>query len=275
MSQEAVGEIVQLGPKQTDTVRRQAWKVGDRVAFAPMTVDMPGMGVLRELGVYDQSELLPVPKAFSDQEAAAYWMGILTMAGAMEMASLGPENSSGKIVVITAATGGVGTIGLQLVRAWDADSIATTRSQAKSERLSALASHVAVVDSVEKFSHELRALCPNGVDAIIDPLGGDFVGASVKALAPGGQYVGYEMVSSPSGTYDIMALLGAGASIHGFTVFRLLQHPGLMDRLVEIGMEYSGQLKPILAESYGFDAAPEAYDALEKSTHFGKIIITI
>jgi NADPH2:quinone reductase len=275
MSQEAVGEIIQLGPKQTGTVSRQAWQVGDRVAFAPMMIDMPGMGVLRELGVYDQAKLLPVPEAFSDQEAAAYWMGILTMAGAMEMAGLGPENCSGKTIVITAATGGVGTIGLQLTRAWGAASIATTRSQAKVERLSTLAAHVAVVDSVEKYSRELRRLCPQGADAIIDPLGGDFVGASVKVLASGGQYVGYEMVSSPTGTYDIMTLLGADASIHGFTVFRLLQHSGLLDRLVAIGMEYSRQLKPILAGSYSFDAAPEAYEALEKSTHFGKIVIII
>ena len=172
VSHEAVGKIVQLGPKKTGTVRRQQWKVGDRVAFAPMMVDTPGMGVLRELGVYDQSALLPVPDAFSDQEAAAYWIGILTMAGAMEMAGLGPDNSRGKVIVITAATGGVATIGLQLARAWGADSIATTRCRAKVERLSALASHVAVVDSGERFSHELRALCPRGVDAIIDPLGG-------------------------------------------------------------------------------------------------------
>ncbi len=275
VSHEAVGEIVQLGPTQTGTVRRQAWKVGDRVAFVPMLVDTPGMGVLRELGVYDQSALLPVPEAFSDQEGAAYWMGILTMGGAMEMANLGPENCRGKVIVITAATGGTATIGLQLARAWGADCIATTRSPAKAGRLSALASHVALVDSAEKLSHEVRALCPKGADAIIDPLGGHFVGASVKALAPGGQYVGYEAVTNPSGTYDTMALIGADASIHGFTFFRLLQHPGSLDRLIGIGMEYSGQVKPILAGNYRFDAAPEAYTTLENPAHFGKIVITI
>ena len=83
------------------------------------------------------------------------------------------------------------------------------------------------------------------------------------------------MVTNPTGTYDIMTLLGADASIHGFTYFRLLQYPGLMDRVVGIGMEYSNQVKPIVAETYRFDAAPEAYDALEKSAHFGKIVITI
>ncbi|MEZ5584017.1 MAG: zinc-binding alcohol dehydrogenase family protein, partial [Candidatus Competibacteraceae bacterium] len=192
VSQEAVGEIVQLGPEQSDSPRRRDWKVGDRVAFAPMMVDMPGMGVLRDLGVYDQAILLPVPEAFSDQQAAAYWMGILTIAGALEMAGLGPDTCHGKTVVITAATGGVGTIGLQLARAWGAETIATTRSREKAERLAALASHVAVVDSVPQYVDDLRALCPQGADAIIDPLGGEFVGGSVKALACGGHYVGYE-----------------------------------------------------------------------------------
>jgi NADPH:quinone reductase-like Zn-dependent oxidoreductase len=94
-----------------------------------------------------------------------------------------------------------------------------------------------VVDSVEKYSRELRAACPKGADAIIDSFAGDFVDASVRALAPGGQYVSYEMVNGRTGAYDILTLMETDASIHGFTVFRLLQHPGLMDRLVEIGKE--------------------------------------
>ena len=275
MSIEAVGEIVELSPEENGTASGK-WKIGDRVAFLPMLVNnMVGMGVLRDFGVYKQSDLLPVSEAYSDCEGAAYWMAVLTMAGAMDMAGLGPDTSSGKTVVFTAAAGGMGTFALKLARAWDAETIATTRHQAKVERLSALASRVAVVRTVEELTSALHAFSPDGVDVIIDPLGGRFVGASIESLVPGGQYVGYEMLTGATGAYDIMALLTKDASIHGYTVFRPLHHPGLLERLIGIGMEYAAKLTPVLAESYSFDKAPEAFEALARSEHIGKITITI
>ena len=184
ISHEAVGEIVELGPEENGPASGK-WKVGDRVAFLPMLVDRAGMGVLRDFGVYKQSVFLPVPEVYSDCEGAAYWMAVLTMAGAMDMAGLGPHTSSGKTIVFTAAAGGMGTLALKLARAWDAETIATTRHQAKVEQLSAVASRVAVVRTVEELTSALRALSPNGVDVIIDPLGGSFVGASIESLVPG------------------------------------------------------------------------------------------
>ncbi|MCP5425297.1 MAG: zinc-binding alcohol dehydrogenase family protein [Gammaproteobacteria bacterium] len=275
VSQEACGVIVELGPEPTDPKSRRHWRIGDRVAFAPMRVDMGGMGVLRDRGVYDQSSLLAIPDGFSDRQAAAYWMGILTMAGAMEMAGIGPKNSRGQSIVVTAATGGVATMGLRLAQAWGAETVAITRSQEKAEWLAALADHVVVADSASSFRARLRSLFPNGVDVVIDPLGGEYVGASVEALSFDGHYVGYEMVTRSSGTFDIPSLLQAGAHLHGYTVFRLLQQPGLMDRMLEIGMKYAPQAKPILAENYGFDAAPDAYAALNRCQHFGKITIAL
>lgn len=271
---EAVGVIVALG-RETADAGPARWKVGDRVAFVPMLVDRVGMGTLRDVGVYDVASLLPVPKAYSDSEGAAFWMGVLTVGGALDMAGLGPETSDGKSVVITAAAGGMGIIGLKLARAWGAEAIATTRDPAKAERLAALASHVAVVKTVEDFASALQAVRPEGVDAVIDPLGGGFVGAAIEALVPGGQYVGYEMVAGATGSYDIMALLSRDASIHGYTIFRPLRRPGLLERLVGIGMDYADRLRPIVAETYSFARAPEAFAALARSEHVGKITITV
>ena len=202
-------------------------------------------------------------------------MAVLTMAGAMDMAGLGPHTSSGKTIVFTAAAGGMGTMALKLARAWDAETIATTRHQAKVEQLSAVASRVAVVRTVEELTSALRVLSPNGVDVIIDPLGGSFVGASIESLVPGGQYVGYETLAGATAAYDSMTLLMRDASIHGYTAFRPLHHPGLLERLIGIGMEYAAKLTPVLAESFSFDKAPEAFEALARSQHIGKITITI
>ena len=275
LSHEAVGEIVALGPDIAGGRTARRWSVGDRVAFIPMLVDMPGMGVLRQVGLYDLSALAPVPDAFSDRQAAAYWMGIVTMAGAMEMAGLGPETAKGRMVAFTAAAGGMGIMALKLARAWGAEALATTRSPRKIEQLSGLADHVAIVEMPAELTGALRAWRPSGVDAVIDPLGGDFVGAAVDALVPGGRYVGYEMVAGPVGGYDIMALMTNDASIHGYTVFRPLRHPGMLRDLVDIGMRFADRLTPVLATDFAFDDAPQAFDALARSQHVGKITITL
>jgi NADPH:quinone reductase-like Zn-dependent oxidoreductase len=267
LSHEAVGEIVALGPAEAGAGAPQAWTVGDRVAFIPMLVDTAGMGVLREIGVYDRASLLPVPPAFSDREGAAYWMAVFTMAGAMQMARIGPGAARGKRIAFTAAAGGMGTLALKLARAWGAETMATTRSAEKVTTLSTMAARVAVVRTAGELSAALRAWSPDGVDAVIDPLGGAFVGAAVEGLAPGGRYVSYEWRAGAAGSYDIAALIAADVSLHGFTIFRLLRHPRLLEQLTAIGMDYADRLTPLLAEDYGFDAAPDAFEALARGQH--------
>jgi NADPH:quinone reductase len=276
VAHEAVGEIIELGPGPNGPSETRRWKVGDRVAFVPMLVDRAGMGVLRQFGVYDQSALLPVPDTYSDEEGAAYWNAILTIAGAMDMAGLGPETSQGKTIALTAAAGGIATVGLQLARAWGADTLATTRRQEKVAQLSPLASHVSVVRRPQDLVPALRAAhFDRGIDVIIDPIGGEMVAHSLEALAHGGHFVSYEAVSGRAASYDIMDLMAKDLSLHGYTVFRPLQHPGLLEHLVTIGMEYADRVAPILAASFGFDEAPEAIEALARSEHVGKITVAV
>ena len=72
-------------------------------------------------------------------------MAFFTLGGAMDRAGLGPATASAKTILVTAATGGIGIIGLQLAGAWGARTIATTRSAAKAALLSNIATHVVCV----------------------------------------------------------------------------------------------------------------------------------
>jgi NADPH2:quinone reductase len=276
VAHEAVGEIVELGPAADGPSGTRRWKIGDRVAFAPMLVDRAGMGALRQFGVYEQSALLPVPDNYSDAQGAAYWNAILTIAGAMDMAGLGPETSKGKTIAFTAAAGGIATVGLQLARAWGALALATTRREEKLARLSPLADHVAVVRRARDLVPALRGTSfERRMDVIIDPIGGEMVASGLEALALGGQFVSYEAVSDHAATYDIMDLMAKDQSLHGYTFFRPLRHPGLLDRLVDIGMEFADRVIPVLAANFSFAEAPAAIEALARSEHVGKITITV
>jgi NADPH2:quinone reductase len=276
VAHEAVGEIIELGPEVDGPSETRKWRTGDRVALAPMLVDRASMGALRQIGVYEQSALLPVPDNYSDAQGGAYWNAILTIAGAMDMARLGPETSKGKTVAFTAAAGGIATVGLQLARAWGALVLATTRRQDKVTLLSHLADHVTVVRRAQDLVPALRGTpFERGIDVIIDPIGGEMVACGLEALAPGGQFVSYEAVAGHAASYDIMDLMAKDLSLHGYTFFRPLRHPGLLDRLVDIGMEYADRMTPVLAANFSFDEAPEAIEALARSEHVGKITIAV
>jgi NADPH:quinone reductase-like Zn-dependent oxidoreductase len=249
--------------------------VGDRVALVPMLVDMAGMGALRDHGIYDQSALIPVPDGFSDTEGAAYWMAIFTMAGALEMAGFSAQTCRDKSIVFTAATGGMGIVALKLLRGWGATVIATTRDDTKVSALETFADHVALVRASHELAPAVKSLVPEGVAAVIDPLGGTYVGAAIDALGHGGHYVGYEMLAGNQGTYDIPTLMAKDAHLHGFTIFRLLRHPGLIRRLVTLGMEYAVEARPMVAGIFPFEEAPQAFETLARGGHLGKIVVAI
>jgi NADPH2:quinone reductase len=218
-----------LGPEPDGPAETGSWRVADRVALAPMLVDRTGMGVLRQFGVYDRSALLPVPANYSDRQGAAYWNAIPSIAGAMDMAGLGPGTSRGKTIAFTAAAGGIATVGLQLARAWGAETLATTRRQEKATRLSPLATHVAVVRQPRELVAALRGTrFERGIDVIIDPIGGDMIASGLEALGSGDQLVSYEAVSGHTGSYDIMDLMAKDLSLHGYTFFRPLRMRGFL-----------------------------------------------
>jgi NADPH2:quinone reductase len=279
IGQEAVGEIIALGPptKSGSPVNAATTlTVGARVALLPGRVDICGMGAYREAGLYDQAALVPVPDAFSDAEGAAYWMGILTMGGCLEQAGLNPDNTRGKKVLITAATSSMGVVALKLAKAWGAETFATSRSAAKAKELEAIADHVIVCTDSDSLMIGVNAATDNqGVDVALDPVGADFYSGLVAVMANGGRIISYEMITGPVGAISIPTLMINDLSIHGFTIFRVYKNPGLLDTLIRQGMEYSEQVHPIVSRTFPWEQAPAALEELETARHVGKLVLQV
>ena len=284
IGQEAVGEIVALGPPAEAGPVPYAGtrlEVGTRVALLPGRVDICGMGAYREAGLFDQAALAPVPDSFSDAEGASYWMGILTMGGCYEMAGLTPDNArgandKGKKVLVTAATSSMGVVALKLARAWGAETIATSRSAGKAKALEGIADHVVVCTDSAALIEGVNAVTDNtGVDVAVDPVGAEFYAGLVSVTANGGDIVSYEMITGAVGNVPIATLMIKDLSIHGFTIFRVYKTPGLLDTLLEQGMAFSDQVRPIVSKTFPFEQAPAALKELETAQHVGKLVLLV
>ena len=274
LGQEACGVIVDVGPPDPDRPALFPLASGERACLLPGRVDMCGMGAYRNLGIYRQDALAPAPDDYSDAEAAALWMGVLTMAGALDLAGLNPENSSGRKVLVTAASSSMGVIALKLLRAWGAETIATTRSEEKRGALDSLSDHVVVCDNPDALASGVRAVTGDaGFDIALDPVGELYYPGLIEAAAIGGCIVSYEMITGREPALPIAQLMIKDLSLRGYTIFRPYRVPGLLDNLLRLGIDYAADIRPIVAAQYPLVDAVPALEDLLRNEHLGKLVL--
>jgi NADPH2:quinone reductase len=274
---EAVGEILALGPPleiQSELIHGTKMEVGARVATIARGLDESAMGTYRDIGIYPQSALAPVPNSYSDEEGAAFWMAVLTMGGAMEMAGFSAANATGKNVLITAGASGMGVIALKLAKHWGAKTIATTRNAAKALELGSIAEGVVVCSDSESLAEGVRNITgKEGVHLAIDPVGAAFYPGLLEVIAPGGDIVSYECMTGTRAYISIMDMMLKNMRFHGYTIYRPLNDQQLLNQLIQLGLNNADVIRPIISQSFNLSDAPQALQKLGQSDHLGKIVI--
>lgn len=173
-----VGEVTSVGQGVTTVA------VGDRVAALLVT------GAWRTHVVVRADRVVPVPDSLDTGEAAAATMnGVTAWQMVHEVAHVRP----GQTVLVHGASGGVGTLLVQLAVAAGARVLGTA-SPAKHDAVRALGAEP--INYREDVPSAVRSLAPAGVDAVFDHLGGDSLTQSYALLADGGILVNYGSAST-------------------------------------------------------------------------------
>ncbi|MYS10275.1 zinc-binding dehydrogenase [Streptomyces sp. SID6041] len=150
------------------------------------------MGYVREdflsRGTFAEYVAAPVrtlarkPRSVGFEEAAALPLAGLTAYQALRgPLAVGP----GDTVLVHAAAGGVGSMGVQIARRLGCRVIGAARETGR-DRVAGLGAEPVVYDEAT-FAEQIRALAPEGVDAVLDTLGGPFLRISAGLLAAGGR----------------------------------------------------------------------------------------
>ncbi len=277
IGQEAVGEIVALGTPGGDGPApwsKSPLEVGARVALLPGRIDLCSTGAYRDVGCYPQNALLPVPEDYSDAEGAALWMGVLTMGGALELAGITPETARGKTLLVTAASSSMGVVVLKLARAWGATTLATSRSAAKISMLSTLADQAFVAHDGDSLAAGIaEATGGAGFDAALDPVGAAFYPALVSSAAIGASIVSYELITGQDTPLPIAKVMIKDLALRGYTIYRPLRQPALLERILGWGLKYAADIRPIIAGTRALSDAPAALEELGRAEHLGKLIL--
>jgi NADPH2:quinone reductase len=185
----------------------------------------------------------------------------------------------GETVVVHAAAGGVGTLAVQLARAWGAGRIiATASSPDKRELALSLGADVAVDSGAEDMRAALiEAAGGRRVDVVLEMTGGRVTDESLAALAPFGRLALYGMASrTPPTPVEGARLMARSITIAGMWLAHVFQLPGdvmrtALDELFALVAD--GTLRVVPGGEYGLSEARRAHEELRARRTIGKLLL--
>lgn len=269
---DGAGEVVGLG---SDVTRFSA---GDRVAatYFPRWLSGPGTpevtaddlggtldGVLAEYLTFPEDALVAVPAHLDHAEAATLpSAGITAWRAVVSDGGLAPGQT-----VLTMGSGGVSTFALQFAALGGARVIATSSSDSKLDRLTALgAAETINYRTTPEWGAAVAELIGGGVDHVVDVGGAGTIGQSILAARPGGLVSVVGVLAHGEGLNPVMVLVKQltlrGMTSAGRDTFEE------MNRAIE-----QHGLRPVIDKRFGFDEVAAAYKHLESGAHVGKVVL--
>lgn len=246
-----------------------------------LRVGEPVMGIVGG-GAYAQRVAAPaaqcmrLPARLDPVEAAAVPEAFVTAFDALFSQAALVANET---VLINAAGSGVGTAALQLAAAVGARTVATARSPAKLARLADWGASVVVDASDDEWPGRVRRETEDGVDVVLDLVGGAGLPAHVDLLRPGGRLVTLGLLGGRRGELDLLAVMQKRLRLTGSTLRG--RSPAEKARAVAAfagqGLRWleSGLIRPCVDRVLPWTEAPAAHATMERNANFGKIVLAV
>jgi len=262
---ELAGEVVALG---TGAAR---WKVGDKV-----TALVAGGGYAEYCAV-PEPQALPIPTGLSMVEAAAIPETFFTVyPNVFERGAL----KAGETLLVHGGSSGIGTVAIMLGKAFGARVFATAGSTEKCEACRKLGAEIAINYKSEDFvAVAKRATGGNGVDVILDIVGGDYIDRNYDVAAVEGRILQIAFQASPKATVDFRRMIGKRLHHTGSGLRpRSIADKGKFARALEAKvwpLIAAGKVRPVIDSTYPLTQAADAHVRMESSQHIGKIVLTV
>jgi NADPH2:quinone reductase len=250
-------------------------EVAGTTADGRRVVGLTAFGGYAEYAVVPAATAFPIPDGVSDGQALALLVQGLT---AWHLYRTSARMREGESVVVHAAAGGVGSLAVQLGRAFGAGRVIATASTEDKRALALeLGAHVAVDVTREDLGDALReANEGRRVDVVLEMAGGRVFDESLKALAPFGRLVTYGIASREPNTVASGALMGRSQAVVGFWLMHCLRQPREMfaEPLADLfARTDSGALRVVEGDVYPLSEARRAHEDLRARRTIGKLVL--
>jgi NADPH:quinone reductase-like Zn-dependent oxidoreductase len=260
------GEIVAVGAGVSDE------RIGERVLVKNMlrtyvdyrpfecwTFGSECDGGFAQFAVAPSQETFEVVCEWSDAELASIPCSYSTAENMLHRAKVGAER-----VLITGASGGVGSAAIQLARRRGATVIAQS-SESKAQALRDLGAD-RVIDRKDSL---IGTLGPNSVDVVLDVVGGEQWPDLLNVLRPGGRCAVAGAIAGPVSKIDLRTLYLKDLTLLGCTFQEDAVFPHLVSYIER------NEIRPLVARTFALKDIREAQEEFLNKGHLGKIVLTI
>jgi NADPH2:quinone reductase len=262
---EIAGEVVAVGPGGG------RWKVGDKVCA------LVNGGGYAEYCIAEETAALPVPEGLDMIQAAGLpetaftvWNNVFERGGL----------KAGEWFLVHGGTSGIGTMAIQLAKAFGAKVMTTAGSEAKCAAARALGADVAVNYRTVDFVKAAReATAGRGIDVTLDMVGGDYTDRNIIAAAEDGRIVQIATLAGPEAKINVARLMVKRITLTGSTL-----RPRTREVKAGFARELEAKVWPLIAQgrikvvvdgTYPLAAAADAHRRMETSQHIGKIVLKV
>ncbi|GAA5032150.1 NAD(P)H quinone oxidoreductase [Marivirga lumbricoides] len=261
---EVAGIITEVGSKVS------RWKAGDKVCAL-----LAGGGYASKAAV-PAVQCLPIPDGLNFQEAASLpetfftvWTNVFDRA----------QFKSGENFLVHGGTSGIGVTAIQMVKAMGGKAYTTAGSDDKCIYAETIGATKAINYKTEDFLQAIKEAEPDGIDVILDMIGGDYTSKNIDLLNPEGRLVIINAMKDAQSEVNMKKVMAKRLTITGSTLrarsaefkgdiaLKLEQHiwPYLEKR----------SIKPIIYATFPLEKAAQAHKLMESSKHIGKIVLSI
>lgn len=248
-------------------------RIGDRVLVEPCLREVNSVpvsppwflgsdcdGGFAEFVVVASRHAHSIHSDLSDVELASFPCSYSTAENMLTKARV----TAGDRVLVTGASGGVGSAAVQLIQARGADVIAVT-SPAKAPKLLSLGA----TKTVARNESLIETLGENSVDVVIDLVGGDRWPELLNILKPGGRYAVSGAIAGPMVELDLRTLYLKDLTLLGCTVLEPEVFPNLIRQIEQ------NKIAPLVAATFPLQKIGRAQETFLLKQHTGKIVLTV
>jgi putative PIG3 family NAD(P)H quinone oxidoreductase len=261
---ELAGEVVGLG------------EGGDARLMGRPVMALVAGGAYAEYAVAPSGQCMAVPPSLSMVEAAALPETLFTVwSTVFERGRAAPSET----LLVHGGTSGIGTIATMLGKLFGLTVIVTAGSTEKCRRALEIGADQAIDYKTQDFVAEVNTLAPDGVNLVLDMVGGDYVPRNLDCLAPEGRHVSIAVQRGASAEIPIWKIMQRRLTLTGSTLrardvgFKT----NLRDQLTRTvwPLLADGRLKPVIDSTFPLAQAADAHRRLDAGDHVGKTVLTM
>jgi len=261
---EVAGEVAAVGPGVT------RHKPGDKV------MSLVAGGGYAQYCIAQDAQAMTVPPSLSMIEAAAIPETLMTVwHNVFERGAL----RAGETLLIHGGSSGIGTMAIQLAKAFGANVIVTVGSKEKADACLKLGADRAINYKTEDFVTETKSATDGaGANVILDMVGGDYIERNYEVAAVEGRVVQIAFLAgTPKASANFAKLMVKRLHHTGSTLRpRSNADKAAMVAAIEakvMPLLREGRIKPLMDSTFPLEKAADAHRRMETSEHIGKIVL--